>query len=81
MRIHIIYKLTETKPIHRTQIVVTPWGEHEDGTYGEFSLEVEVNNEFIGSILQMGAGLEIISPNKIREIFIKRIGDLAKLYE
>lgn len=78
---YYIYKLTETKPIHRTQIVVTPWGEHEDGTYGEFSLEVEVNNEFIGSILQMGAGLEIISPNKIREIFIKRIGDLAKLYE
>ena len=50
---YYIYKLTETKPIHRTQVVVTPWGEHEDSTYGEFSLEVEVNNEFIGRILQM----------------------------
>jgi hypothetical protein len=73
--------LTETKPIHRTQVVVTPWGEHEDSTYGEFSLEVEVNNEFIGRILQMGAGLEIILPNEVRDIFRQRVKDITKLYE
>lgn len=78
---YYIYKLTETKPIHRTQVVVTPWGEHEDSTYGEFSLEVEVNNEFIGRILQMGAGLEIILPNEVRDIFRQRVKDITKLYE
>ena len=76
-----IYKLTETKPIHWTQKIVTPWGEHEDSIYGEFSLQLEVNNEFIGRILQMGAGLEIVSPNEVRDIFKQRVEDLAKLYE
>ena len=76
-----IFKLTDTKPIHRSQVISTPWGEYEDGTYGEFSLEVEVNNEFIGRILQMGAGLEIVSPNEVRDLFKQRVKDLAKLYE
>ena len=76
-----IYKLTETKPIHRSQSVVTPWGDYDDGTYGEFSLKLEVNNELIGRILQMGAGLEIVSPDEVREIFKQRVADLAKLYE
>ena len=76
-----IFKLTETKRIHRTQDTITPWGEHEDGTYGEFYLRVEVNNEFIGCILQMGAGLEIVSPEEVRDIFKRRVEDLAKLYE
>ena len=75
-----IYKLIETKPIHQPQEAITPWGEHEDGTYGEFSIHVEVNNEFIGRILQMGAGLEIVSPKEVREIFKQRVKDLAKLY-
>ena len=78
---YYIYRLTETKPIHRTQEISTAWGEHQDGTYGEFSIQVEVNNEFIGRILQMGAGLEIVSPNEVREVFKQRVADLAKLYE
>lgn len=78
---YYIYKLTETKPIHQSQSIATLWGEHEDGTYGEFSLEVEVNNEFIGRILQMGAGLEIVSPKEVRDLFKQRVKDLAKLYE
>ena len=52
---YYIYKLTETKPIHPSQSIASPWGEHKDGTYGEFSIHVEVNNEFFGRILQMGA--------------------------
>jgi len=78
---YYIYKLTETKPIHQPQDTITPWGEHEDGTYGEFSIHVEVNNELIGRILQMGAGLEIMSPDEVREEFKQRVKDLAKLYE
>ena len=78
---YYIYKLTETKPIHHSQSTITPWGEHEDGTYGEFSIHVEVNNELIGRILQMGAGLEIMSPDEVREEFKQRVKDLAKLYE
>jgi hypothetical protein len=77
---YYIYKLIETKPIHQPQEAITPWGEHEDGTYGEFSIHVEVNNELIGRILQMGAGLEIVSPYEIREEFKQRVKDLAKLY-
>lgn len=79
--IYYIYKLTETKPIHQPQEIITPWGEHEDGTYGEFSIHVEVNNELIGRILQMGAGLEIVSPLEVRNLFTQRVKDLAKLYE
>jgi predicted DNA-binding transcriptional regulator YafY len=78
---YYIYKLTETKPIHQPQEIITPWGEHEDGTYGEFSIHVEVNNELIGRILQMGAGLEIVSPLEVRDLFTQRVKDLAKLYE
>ena len=78
---YYIYKLTETKPIHQSQVISTPWDDHEDGTYGEFSLEVEVNNEFVGRILQMGAGLEIVSPKEVRDLFKQRVKDLANLYE
>ena len=78
---YYIYKLTETKPIHQPQETITPWGEHKDGTYGEFSIYVEVNNELIGRILQMGAGLEIMSPDEVREEFKQRVKELAKLYE
>ena len=78
---YYIFKLTETKPIHPSQFIATPWGDHEDGTYGDFSLEVEVNNELFGRILQMGAGLEIVSPKEVRDLFKQRVQDLARLYE
>ena len=77
---YYIYKLTESKPIHYTQKVLRPFDEYEDGNYGEFWVQVEVNNEFIGRILQMGAGLEIISPHHVRDEFMKRIHELANLY-
>lgn len=76
-----MYKLTETKKLHHTQETVVPFGKHDDGEYGEFSVRVEVNNEFIGRILQMGAGLEIVSPKEVRELFRQRVEELAKLYE
>ena len=76
----IVFKLTETKKLHHSQQTVVPFGQHDDGEYGEFSIRIEVNNEFIGRILQMGAGLEIVSPDEVREVFKQRVADLAKLY-
>ena len=58
-----------------------PFEEHEDGAYGEFIVNVELNNEFIGRILQMGAGLEIVAPEEIRQVFKIRVDELAKLYD
>lgn len=76
-----MFKLTETKKIHHSQKTITPYTRGEGGGYGEFELFVEVNNEFIGRILQMGAGLEVVSPSDVRRDFKERIAELAKLYE
>lgn len=77
---YYIYKLIDTKPLHAPQDIVTPFKEHADGLYGEFAVQVELNNEFIGRILQMGPGLEIMSPAIVREEFAKRVKQLADLY-
>lgn len=76
-----IYNLIVTKPLHSKQYVKKEFGEYEDGTYGEFIVHVEVNNEFIGRILQMGAELEIMDPKEARDLFSKRVQELANLYE
>jgi hypothetical protein len=75
-----IFMLTETKPIHTSQETVLPFGKYEDGEYGEFNLHLEVNNEFIGRILQMGDGLEIVAPKEVREIMQNMTKSLFKLY-
>lgn len=76
-----IYNLIVTKKIHQTQETVLPFGEHEDGKYGEFSIQVELNNELFGTILRMGPALEVVSPPEVRESFRKRIKDMLNLYE
>lgn len=76
-----IYNLLVTKPLHRKQTVKREFGKYEDGTYGEFVVHVEVNNEFIGKILQMGAGLEIMAPKEARDLFSERVQELADLYK
>ena len=73
--------MVETKKIHHSQKVKRPYGLYDDGEYGEFELFVEANNEFIGRVLQMGDGLVVVAPAKIRNIFKQRIENLAKLYE
>lgn len=78
---HYIYKLTETKKIHPSQKVTKLFDKYEDGEYGDFIVHVEVNDEFIGRILQMGAGLEIVNPNDVRKIFVERVIALFHLYE
>lgn len=76
-----IFKLRETKLLHHSQHTTIEFGEHEDGTYGEFEVFVEVNNEFIGAVLQMGAGLEVVSPADVRQIFAERINELQQRYK
>lgn len=75
-----IYKLMETKKIHPHQESFLPYGQYEDGEYGEFVIRVEINKEFIGRILQMGAGLEVVAPEDVRSLFKKEVDKLAQLY-
>lgn len=75
-----IYKLMDTKPIHQSYTVIKPFFRYDDGEYAEFSVDIEPNNEFYGRILQMGAGLEIISPDSVRDEIAKRVQNLADLY-
>lgn len=83
IRAHTLYihRLMETKKLHETQETVLPFDDHEDGSYGEFTVYVEVNNEFIGRILQMGDGLEIVSPKNVRDLFRERVKKMAELYK
>lgn len=76
-----IFKLTDTKKIHSSQVMTKAYGQYEDGEYGEFELFVEVNNEFIGRILQMGDGLVVVSPPNVRERFRQRVLNMAELYK
>lgn len=78
---HKVFKLVETKKIHHSQQVIRPYALYDDGEYGEFELFVEINNEFIGRILQMGDGLVVVSPTEIKNIFKQRVEKLAKFYE
>ena len=70
----------DTKPLHQSYTIVKPFAQYEDGEYAEFSVDVEPNNELYGRILQMGAGLEVVSPESVRNEIAKRVQDLATLY-
>lgn len=75
-----MFLLMETKKLHKSQKTVVPFGTYEDGEYGEFVVHVEVNNEFVGAVLQMGSGLEVVSPSDIRQKFMERVDDIYHLY-
>lgn len=75
-----IFNLVETKRLHHSQQTTLPYGNYGDGKYGEFKVHVEVNNEFIGSVLQMGAGLEVAAPDDVRSLFAERIEAMQKMY-
>ena len=66
-----------TKPLHHSQKETMPFGEHEDGNYGEVRLTIEPNRELRGRILLYGNNLEMISPltlrEQIKEILIKQM--------
>ena len=56
-----------TKPLHHSQKETLPFGEHEDGSYGEVALMIEPNRELQGKILLYGENLEVMSPHSLRE--------------
>lgn len=56
-----------TKPLHHSQKETMPFGEHEDGCYGEVTLTIEPNRELRGRILMYGENLEVMSPLSLRE--------------
>ena len=56
-----------TKPLHHSQKEIKPFGEYEDGNYGEVRLTIEPNRELRGRILLYGENLEVISPLSLRE--------------
>ena len=75
-----IYKLIDTKPLHQSYTLVKPYTQHDDGEYAEFSVDIEPNNEFYGRILQMGEGLEVVTPESVRNEIAQRVHNLADLY-
>lgn len=76
-----IFGLVDTKPIHQSQTITIPYGRHDDGEYGEFTVHLKINNEFIGRILQMGDGLEIVAPKLVRDFFKSRVKSILDLYD
>ena len=72
----IMYGLTRTKPLHHTQKEIIPF----NGEFAEFTLNVELNNEFFSRILQMGEGLEITEPKEARHLIKSKVEELSKIY-
>lgn len=69
-----------TKPLHHSQKETQPFGEHEDGSYGEVALTIEPNRELRGKILAYGQHLEVIAPQSLREQIEDIIKQQAELY-
>lgn len=59
--------LLMTKPLHHSQQETMPFGEYEDGRYGEITLTIEPNRELCGKILAYGQYLEVMTPISLRE--------------
>lgn len=71
-----VFNLIETKPLHGSQKTIAPF----NGSFGDFSMQVKINKELIGTILKMGADLEVISPEDVRENIKETINMLVKRY-
>lgn len=56
-----------TKPLHPSQKETLPYGEHENGCYGEVTLNIEPNRELCGKIHAFGQYLEVMQPQTLRE--------------
>lgn len=69
-----------TKPLHRSQKEILPFGEHEDGCYGEVTLTIEPNRELRGKILLYGENLEVLQPLLLREQIKEIITKQMELY-
>lgn len=63
-----------TKPLHYSQKETLPFGQYDDGSYGEVTLTIEPNRELRGRILMYGENLEVMQPQSLRE----QIKDIIK---
>ena len=82
LRVHTKYmsRLIETKPFHPTQTTKEPFGVYEDGEYAEFMLHVEVNNELKGRFRQLGADLEVMAPECLRNEMQTELDEMLSRY-
>lgn len=69
-----------TKPLHHSQKETLPFGEHEDGCYGEVTLTIEPNRELRGKILLYGDAIEVIQPQSLREVIKEAVKCQFELY-
>ena len=69
-----------TKPLHHSQKETLPFGEHEDGCYGEVTLTIEPNRELRGKILLYGENLEVMKPLLLREQLKEIVTKQMELY-
>ena len=83
IRTHSVYLhgLIRTKKMHDSQQEVISFGCHSGELYGEFSLDVEPNNELIGKILTYGQFLEVVSPTVLRDKVKNIINETLRLYQ
>lgn len=70
-----------TKPLHHSQKETIPYGEHEDGSYGEFTLSIESNREMQGRILTYGENIEVMQPLSLREQIMDIIRKQLRQYD
>lgn len=70
-----------TKPLHHSQKEKLPFGEYEDGSYGEVKLIIEPNRELQGRILAYGQYLEVMRPLSLREQIMEIIRKQLQQYE
>ena len=79
-RSRYMFTLTETKPIHNSQRTIRTFDRYDDGEYGEFLLDVEINKELIARILMMGDDVEIVEPMSARQAIKEMVDRLFELY-
>lgn len=69
-----------TKPLHHSQKETIPFGEHEDGWYGEVKLTIEPNRELQGRIMTYGQNLEVMQPLSLRKQILDIIKQQMEVY-
>lgn len=72
--------LVKTKPFHHSQTELKPFGKHEEGKYGEFSIYVEPTDELMGKIVSLGGKIELISPPEVRKQAQDYVAELSSRY-
>lgn len=74
-----VHGLVNTKRIFVDQKELKKWDDALN--YGEFEMEVQLNDEFFGKILQLGAGLQIVAPDEAVAIMKSKVRDMWNQYE